>query len=107
MTDVKGQRGITLIYGRQSCDARKLEGGGIDAGNYNFGGQEALTILANVCKHNVTRFPYELTRLAEDIAGVILVTTPSEKDFRHPVLGKYVDKYLGADWDTKTWPRKD
>ncbi len=189
--------GVTLIYGRQSCDTRKLEEGDIDVGNYNFGGQEVLiilddvfvpwdrvfmcgevdfsimlverfaayhrqsyggckpgiadvvigaaasmadyngvrkaphireklgemihlaetihacglacsyegyrtmagnyqanTLLANVCKHNVTRFPYEITRLAEDIAGGLLVTTPSEKDFRHPVIGKYIDKYL-------------
>jgi len=189
--------GITFIYGRQSCDTRKLEEGTIDVGNYNFGGQEVLlilddvfvpwdrvfmcgevdftimlverfaayhrqsyggcksgigdvligatssvadyngtrqaahtrdklnemihltetiyacglacsfegcktmagnyqpnTLLANVCKLNVTRFPYELCRLAEDIAGGLLVTTPSEKDFRHPVLGKYIDKYL-------------
>jgi 4-hydroxybutyryl-CoA dehydratase/vinylacetyl-CoA-Delta-isomerase len=190
-------RGVTLIYGRQSCDTRKLEAGDIDVGNYNFGGQEVLvvlddvfvpwervfmdgeidfsimlverfagyhrqsyggckagigdvligatasiadhngvrraahirdkigemlhltetihacglacsyegwqtsagnyqpnTLLANVCKLNVTRFPYELLRLAEDIAGGLLVTTPSEKDFRHPVIGKYIDKYL-------------
>ncbi len=189
--------GIILIYGRQSCDTRRLEEGDIDVGNYNFGGQEALvifndvfipwervfmcgeidfsimlverfgayhrqsyggckagiadvvigaaasiadyngtrraahireklgemihlaetihgcglacayegwqtaagnyqanTLLANVCKHNVTRFPYEITRLAEDIAGGLLVTTPSEKDFRHPVIGEYLDKYL-------------
>jgi 4-hydroxybutyryl-CoA dehydratase/vinylacetyl-CoA-Delta-isomerase len=193
-TDAKG---VTLIYGRQSCDTRKLEAGDIDVGNYNFGGQEVLvvledvfvpwervfmcgeidfsimlverfasyhrqsyggckagigdvligatasmadyngvhraahirdkigemlhltetihacglacsyegwptpagnyqpnTLLANVCKLNVTRFPYELLRLAEDIAGGLLVTTPSEKDFRHPVIGKYIDKYL-------------
>ena len=189
--------GITLIYGRQSCDTRKLEAGDIDVGNYNFGGQEVLvvlenvfvpwdrvfmcgevdysimlverfaayhrqsyggckagigdvligavasmadyngvrkaahirdkigemihlaetihscglacsyegwrtmagnyqsnTLLANVCKLNVTRFPYELCRLAEDIAGGLLVTTPSERDFRHPVIGKYIEKYL-------------
>ncbi len=189
--------GVTLIYGRQSCDTRKLEAGDIDVGNYNFGGQEVLVILdnifvpwervfmcgetefsimlverfaayhrqsyggckvgmsdvligatasiadyngvrkashvkekigemihlaetmhgcglscayegwktaagnyqcdillANVCKLNVTRFPYELSRLADDIAGGLLVTTPSEKDFRHPVIGKYFDKYL-------------
>jgi len=189
--------GVTLIYGRQSCDTRKLEEGDIDVGNYNFGGQEVLvilddvfvpwdrvfmcgeidfsimlverfaayhrqsyggckagigdvligaassmadyngvrqaahirdklgemihlaetihacglacsyegwptmagnyqanTLLANVCKLNVTRFPYELCRLAEDIAGGLLVTTPSEKDFRHPVIGKYIEKYL-------------
>ncbi|MFC1932704.1 4-hydroxyphenylacetate 3-hydroxylase family protein [Chloroflexota bacterium] len=189
--------GVTLIYGRQSCDTRKLEEGDIDVGNSNFGGQEVLIILddvfvpwdrvfmcgeidfsimlverfaayhrqsyggckpgvgdvligavasiadyngvrqaahirdkigemihlaetiyacglacssegwktmagnyqvnillANVCKLNVTRLPYELTRLADDIAGGLLVTTPSEKDFRHPVIGKYLDKYL-------------
>ncbi len=51
-------------------------------------------LLANVCKQNVTRFPYEIARLAEDIAGGLLVTMPSEKDLRHPQVGKYVDKYL-------------
>ncbi len=51
-------------------------------------------LLANVCKQNVTRFPYEIARLAEDLAGGIMVTAPSEKDFRSPVVGKYVEKYL-------------
>ena len=198
-------QGVHLIYGRQSCDTRKLEEGDIDVGNYSFGGQETLTILdnvfvpwdrvfmcgeleftimmverfaayhrqsyggckpgigdvligaaasmadyngtrraphireklgemihltetihacglacahegwktksgnyqsnillANVCKHNTTRFPYELCRLAEDIAGGILVTLPSEKDFRHPVMGKYIDKYLKGVPDVPT-----
>ena len=192
--------GITHIYGRQSCDTRKLEEGDIDVGNYGFGGHETLTVfedvfvpwdrvfmngeydlsimlverfaayhrqsyggckpgiadvligatasmadyngvrrashirdklgemihlaetlhacglacahqgwetkagnyqahilLANVCKLNTTRFPYEITRLAEDIAGGILVTTPSEKDFRHPEIGKLVEKYMKGD----------
>jgi 4-hydroxybutyryl-CoA dehydratase/vinylacetyl-CoA-Delta-isomerase len=196
-TDAKG---ITHIYGRQSCDTRKLEEGDIDVGNYGFGGHETLSVfenvfvpwervfmngeydfsimlverfaayhrqsyggckpgiadvligaaasmadyngvrraahirdkigemiqlsetihacglacahqgwktkagnyqahilLANVCKLNTTRFPYEITRLAEDIAGGILVTTPSEKDFKHPEIGKLVDKYLKGD----------
>jgi len=200
--------GVTLVYGRQSCDTRKLELGDIDVGNYNFGGQETLVILddvfvpwdrvfmcgeydfsimlverfaayhrqsyggckpgiadvvigaaacmadyngvakaahirdkiaemihlaetiqacglacayegwrtmagnyqanillANVCKHNVTRFPYEITRLTEDIAGGLLVTTPSEKDFRHPVIGKYIDKYLRGVPDVPTEAR--
>ena len=39
-------------------------------------------LLANVCKQNVTRFPYEIVRLAEDIAGGLMVTMPSEKDFK-------------------------
>ncbi len=53
-------------------------------------------LLANVCKQNVTRFPYEIARLAEDIAGGIVVTAPSEADFRSPVVGQYVEKYLKA-----------
>jgi len=198
-TDTKG---ITMIYGRQSCDTRKLEeGADIDLGNRNFGGHEAMTIfddvfvptdrifmdgeyefsgmmverfagyhrqsyggckvgvgdvligaaalaadfngankashikdkliemvhlnetlyssgiacscegkktesgnylidllLANVCKQNVTRFPYEITRLAEDIAGGMMVTLPSEKDFKNPVTRKYIEKYYrGSD----------
>ena len=200
--------GVTLIYGRQSCDTRKLEDGDIDVGNYNFGGQEILvilddvfvpwekvfmcgetdfsamlverfaayhrqsyggckagisdvligaaasmadyngvrqtshirdklgemihlsqtihacglacsyegkptlagnyqpsTLLANVCKLNVSRFPYEISRLAEDITGGLLVTIPSEKDFRHPTIGKYFDKYLKGVPDTPTESR--
>jgi 4-hydroxybutyryl-CoA dehydratase/vinylacetyl-CoA-Delta-isomerase len=51
-------------------------------------------LLANVCKLNVTRFPYEIARLAEDIAGGLMVTMPSEKDLRHPRLSAYLEKYL-------------
>ena len=46
-------------------------------------------MLANVRKHNVTRFPYEIGRLAQDIAGGLMVTIPSEKDFRSPILVPY------------------
>ncbi|MEM3823905.1 MAG: 4-hydroxyphenylacetate 3-hydroxylase C-terminal domain-containing protein, partial [Candidatus Bathyarchaeia archaeon] len=51
-------------------------------------------LLANICKHNVTRFPYEIARLAEDIAGGLIATAPSEKDLRNPEVGKYIQKYL-------------
>jgi len=51
-------------------------------------------MLANVCKLNVTRFPYEIARLAQDIAGGLLVTLPSEKDLTHPEVGPYLEKYL-------------
>ena len=190
-------QGIFYIYGRQSCDTRKLEGGEIDVGNARFGGHEALMVfdnlfvpwenvlmcgeyeysgllverfagyhrqsyggckvgvgdvligaaavaadyngaakashikdkliemmhlnetlyacgiacsaeghktasgtylinllLANVCKQNVTRFPYEIARLAEDVAGGLMVTMASEKDLRHPEIGKVVEKYI-------------
>ena len=190
--------GVFMIYGRQSCDTRKLEEhADIDLGNKNFGGQEALVVfddvfvpwdrvfmceefdfagmmverfagyhrqsyggckvgvgdvligaaavaadyngaskathikdkliemthlnetlyccgiacsaegtktkagnyminmlLANVCKQNVTRFPYEITRLAEDIAGGVMVTMPSAADFRSPVTGPICTKYF-------------
>lgn len=41
--------GIYMIYGRQSCDTRKLEeGADVDLGNKEFGGQEALVVFDNV-----------------------------------------------------------
>lgn len=51
-------------------------------------------LLANVCKLNVTRFPYEIARLAQDIAGGLLVTMPSERDFANPEVGPLLTKYL-------------
>ncbi|WP_027623883.1 4-hydroxyphenylacetate 3-hydroxylase family protein [Clostridium lundense] len=69
-----------------ACSA---EGYKTESGNYIID-----LLLANVCKQNVTRFPYEIARLAEDIAGGIMVTMPSEKDFRDEKLGAYVEKYL-------------
>lgn len=189
--------GVFYVYGRQSCDTRKLEGGDIDVGNSQYGGHEALMVfddvfipwenvfmageyefsgalverfagyhrqsyggckvgvgdvligaaalaadyngaqkashikdkliemmhlnetlyacgiacsaegcktasgtylinllLANVCKQNVTRFPYEIARLAEDIAGGLMVTMASERDLRHPEIGKVIEKYF-------------
>ena len=200
--------GITLIYGRQSCDTRKMEeDASIDVGNAKFGGQEALVVLdhvfipneyiflngeyefagmiverfagyhrqsyggckvgvgdtligaaalaaeyngvekasavkdkliemthlnetlfccgiacsaqgfktkagnyqidlllANVCKQNVTRFPYEIVRLAEDIAGGLMVTMPSQVDFHSDMvvgrngetIGQICNKFFAA-----------
>jgi 4-hydroxybutyryl-CoA dehydratase/vinylacetyl-CoA-Delta-isomerase len=196
--------GITYIYGRQSCDTRAMEGGTIDAGNANFGGQEAMVILdnvfipnelifmdgetdfasllverftcyhrrsyvcksgvgdvligaaaqiadyngvekvshikdklvemthlnetiyatgiassyqskptrsgafindemiANVCKHHVTKMPYEIGRLAQDLAGGMVVTMPSEKDFQSEEIGHLLEKYLKGRADVPT-----
>jgi len=52
------------------------------------------SLRANVSKLNVTRFPYDIARLAQDIAGGAIATMPSEKDLKHPRIGKYVAKYL-------------
>lgn len=73
-----------------SCGiACSAEGSQTDSGNYIID-----LLLANVCKQNITRFPYEISRLAEDIAGGLVVTAPSEADLRDPVVGPYVEKYL-------------
>jgi 4-hydroxybutyryl-CoA dehydratase/vinylacetyl-CoA-Delta-isomerase len=192
---------LIYIYGRQSCDTRKLEPGSkIDAGNINYGGQEAIIIfdntfipwdqvfmcgetdfsgmlverfagyhrqsyggckvgngdvligaaaaiadyngaakashvkdkiiemihlnetlyscgiacsaegrktladnytidiiLANVCKQNVTRLPYEMARLAQDLAGGLMVTMPGEADFKSPEIGAWCTKLLAGD----------
>ncbi len=63
------------------------------------------TLLANVHKQNVTRFPYEISRLAQDIAGGLMVTLPSEADLRSPEAGKWVEKYFRAKADVSTEDR--
>ncbi len=198
-------KGLLYIYGRQSCDLRKLENAEMDLGNIRYGGQEAMIIfddvfvpwervfmagehefsyplvnafsayhrqsyggckagvgdvligaaatiaeyngvktashvrdkivemnqlnetiyscgiacssegyktpsgtclvnilLSNICKQNVTRFPFEIARLATDIAGGLMVTLPSEKDFRNPKTAKYIEKYLKGNRKTPT-----
>lgn len=73
-----------------SCGiACSAEGCKTESGNYIID-----LLLANVCKQNITRFPYEIARLAEDIAGGLMVTAPSEKDLKDPMIGKYIEKYL-------------
>ncbi|MEW6531281.1 MAG: 4-hydroxyphenylacetate 3-hydroxylase N-terminal domain-containing protein [Thermodesulfobacteriota bacterium] len=61
------------------------------AGNY-----QVDLLLANVCKLNVTRFPYEIARLATDIAGGLLGTMPAAADLNDPETGPYIKKYLAA-----------
>jgi len=201
------EEGITFVYGRQSCDTRSMETGGIDVGNEQFSGQEALVIfedvfipnemifmdgetdfaamlverftsyhrrsyvcksgvgdvligaaatvaeyngverashirdklvemthlnetiyatgiassyqsqatrsgayicddmLANVCKHHVTKIPYEMGRLAQDLAGGLVVTLPSEADYRNEEIGPLLDKYLKGREDVPTEDR--
>lgn len=73
-----------------SCGiACSCEGCSTKSGNYQID-----LLLANVCKQNITRYPYEISRLAEDIAGGLMVTMPSEKDFKDPKVGPYIEKYL-------------
>ena len=75
------------IYGAGIASSHESQR--MPAGNY-----QPDDLLANVCKHNVTRFPYELARLAQDIAGGLVATMPSEKDFDNPETGPLLRKYL-------------
>ena len=89
-----------------SCGiACSCEGNATKAGNYQID-----MLLANVCKQNVTRFPYEIVRLAEDIAGGLMVTMPSQKDFESdtPVgsngetIGEICNKYFAGREEVST-----
>lgn len=79
--------------------ACSTEGYPTEAGNYQID-----LLLANVCKQNITRFPYEIVRLAEDIAGGLMVTMPSQDDFRSDLevgkggetLGEVCNKYFAG-----------
>jgi 4-hydroxybutyryl-CoA dehydratase/vinylacetyl-CoA-Delta-isomerase len=54
------------------------------------------TMLANVCKHNVTRFHFEVARLAVDLAGGFIATLPSEYDLKSEEVGHLVKKYFSG-----------
>jgi len=75
-----------------------IYGAGIAASHESFqrpaGNWENDSMLANVCKQNVTRFPYEIGRLAQDLAGGAVVTLPSEADFASDETGPLLDKYF-------------
>lgn len=79
------------------CIACASEGQKEPSGTYHVN-----TLLANVHKHNVTRFPYEISRLAQDIAGGLMVTMPSEQDFKSQETGKWLDKYYKTNPDVPT-----
>ncbi len=69
--------------------ASSCEGYQLPAGNYIVD-----PMLANCTKLNVTRFPYEMCHLAEEIAGGLMVTGPSGADFENPETAPYLDKLL-------------
>ena len=87
----------TLFSCGIACSA---EGVKMPSGNYQID-----MLLANVCKQNVTRFPYEIARLAEDIAGGLMVTMPSAQDLFAEKTGPMVEKLLAGQCDTPTIDR--
>ncbi len=63
------------------------------------------TMLANVCKQNVTRFHFEVARLALDLAGGFIATLPSQHDFENEDVGHLVKKYFSGVADIPTEDR--
>ena len=63
------------------------------------------TMLANVCKQNVTRFHFEVARLALDLAGGFIATLPSQHDFENEDVGHLVRKYFSGVADIPTEDR--
>jgi 4-hydroxybutyryl-CoA dehydratase/vinylacetyl-CoA-Delta-isomerase len=53
-------------------------------------------MLANVCKQNVTRFHFEVARLALDLAGGFIATLPSQYDLESEDVGHLVRKYFSG-----------
>ncbi|MCP4760740.1 MAG: 4-hydroxybutyryl-CoA dehydratase [archaeon] len=62
-------------------------------------------LLSNICKQNVTRFPFEISRLLQDIAGGLFVTLPSAKELKNPETKKLIEKYLMGAEGTNTIDR--
>ncbi len=83
-----------------SCIACASEGHCEPSGTYMVN-----ALLANIHKQNVTRYPYEIARLAQDIAGGLMVTMPSEQDLESSETGKWVEKYLHASGEVPTRDR--
>ncbi len=80
--------------------ACSCQGYALPAGNFM-----ADPLLANVTKLNVTRYVYEIARLAQDMSGGLLATMPSELDWGNTRVGKYVDKYLKGTADVPSETR--
>lgn len=53
----------------------------------------------------MTKYPYDIARIAQDLAGGLMSTMPSDQDFEHEVTGPLLRKYLtgagGATVDNK------
>lgn len=62
-------------------------------------------LLANVCKQHVTKSTYEIGRLAQDLAGGLVASMPSEKDFNNPETGPLLKKYLKGVTEVNTEDR--
>lgn len=90
-----------MVYYSESMYATALGAAGEGASNPS-GAYFPNTLLANVSKLNLYWMPYEITKLADELAGGVISCMPSEKDLRGKETGHYVEKYLKGTYDCKT-----
>jgi 4-hydroxybutyryl-CoA dehydratase/vinylacetyl-CoA-Delta-isomerase len=50
--------------------------------------------LVSVSKFHTINGMYEACKLANDLAGALTITMPSEKDYKNPETHEYIEKYL-------------
>lgn len=50
-------------------------------------------LLSNVTKTSVTRLPFDIQKIAEDIGGGMIACMPSESDLRDSTIGPLIEKY--------------
>jgi 4-hydroxybutyryl-CoA dehydratase / vinylacetyl-CoA-Delta-isomerase len=51
-------------------------------------------IATNMAKYHFAHNYHEVVGIVQDLAGGLLVTAPTYKDYRHPELHDFIDKYL-------------
>jgi 4-hydroxybutyryl-CoA dehydratase/vinylacetyl-CoA-Delta-isomerase len=59
-------------------------------------------LLANVAKRHGTTALWNAARLAVDLSGGLIMTSPSSDDMNHPELGPFIEKYMRANPDVST-----
>lgn len=53
-------------------------------------------VTTNIAKYHFAHNYHDVVKIVEDLAGGLLVTAPTYKDFQLPELRGYIDKYLSA-----------
>jgi 4-hydroxybutyryl-CoA dehydratase/vinylacetyl-CoA-Delta-isomerase len=53
-------------------------------------------IATNMAKYHFAHYYHDVIKIVQDLAGGIVVTAPTYKDFQHPELHDAIDKYLVA-----------
>jgi 4-hydroxybutyryl-CoA dehydratase/vinylacetyl-CoA-Delta-isomerase len=59
-------------------------------------------LLANVAKRHGTTALWNAARLAVDLSGGLIMTSPSADDMKHPELGPFIEKYMRANPEVST-----